>query len=98
TGYSSMSYLKRFPVDVIKIDRVFIADIAAGSRDVAITESLIRMAHALNLKAVAEGVETVDQLELLKSLGCDEAQGFYFAPPLDPGAIGPLLQNAIALN
>src|SRR5262249_21932580 len=97
TGYSSMSYLKRFPVDVIKIDRVFIADIATGSRDIAITESLIRMAHALNLKAVAEGVETVEQMELLKSLGCDEAQGFYFAPPLEPGAVVQFFQRAMVL-
>jgi diguanylate cyclase (GGDEF)-like protein/PAS domain S-box-containing protein len=82
TGYSSLAYLKRFPIDALKIDRVFIRDVTSNAEDAAIAMAIINLAHTLNLHVVAEGVETGDQVAFLKAHGCDEIQGFYFAPPL----------------
>jgi diguanylate cyclase (GGDEF)-like protein/PAS domain S-box-containing protein len=79
TGYSSLAYLKRFALDEIKIDRVFIRDIVADADDAAITLAIIGLAHSLNLEVVAEGVETEAQANFLRSHGCDQMQGFYFA-------------------
>ncbi|MGH9279351.1 MAG: EAL domain-containing protein, partial [Acidimicrobiales bacterium] len=81
TGYSSLSYLRRFPVDQLKIDRSFIAGLGQDEHDTAIVTSVISLAHALGLEAVAEGVETIEQLELLTLLGCDLAQGFNWRAP-----------------
>ena len=82
TGYSSLNYLKHFPVDRIKIDRSFVADVNRSSDDAAIVEAIITMAQSLSLKVVAEGVENSDQLHYLKTIGCDEVQGFYLAMPM----------------
>jgi diguanylate cyclase (GGDEF)-like protein/PAS domain S-box-containing protein len=82
TGYSSLSYLKGFPVDAIKIDRSFIRDITRDPDSATITAAIISMAHTLNLKVVAEGVETEEQLEFLHNCGCDEVQGFLFSRPV----------------
>ncbi|ARO88487.1 hypothetical protein EBAPG3_012295 [Nitrosospira lacus] len=82
TGYSSLAYLKRFPVDVLKIDRSFIADVTTNPADAAIATAIIGMAHSLNVKVVAEGVETLEQLDFLRVRGCDEIQGYYLAQPL----------------
>lgn len=82
TGYSSLNYLKHFPIDRIKIDRSFVADINRNNDDAAIVEAIISLAHSLNLKVLAEGVENSDQLYLLTALGCDEVQGFYLAMPM----------------
>ncbi|MBI1823381.1 MAG: EAL domain-containing protein, partial [Nitrospirae bacterium] len=82
TGYSSLSYLKRFPIHKLKIDQSFVRNITTDTNDAVIAQTIIRMAHSLGLRAVAEGVETLDQLNLLRSLECDEAQGFYFSKPL----------------
>ena len=79
TGYSSLSYLRRFPIDIVKIDRSFVADIHRDREDLAITAAIVAMAHQLRLDVVAEGVETEEQLSLLRNLGCDLAQGFYFS-------------------
>lgn len=81
TGYSMLSYLKYFPIDRIKIDRSFVRDITTDSDDAAITEAIVAMAHSLKLKVVAEGVETVEQLEFLRRCGCEEVQGYYFSRP-----------------
>ncbi len=82
TGHSSLAYLKRFPIDCVKIDRAFIKDTPANIDDVAIAKTIVAMAQALNLSTVAEGVETAEQLELMKTLGCDQIQGYYFSRPL----------------
>ena len=81
TGYSSLSYLKRFPLDTLKIDRTFIRDLSPDSDDAAITWAIISLAHSLKLKVVAEGVETTEQLDMLRDRACDEIQGFYFSQP-----------------
>src|SRR6202044_3723278 len=82
TGYSSMSYLRRFPIDKLKIDRVFIDEIVSRPEDASIVRAIVSLAHSLRLKVVAEGVETLDQLDFLKTAGCDEDQGLYFSRPL----------------
>jgi EAL domain-containing protein (putative c-di-GMP-specific phosphodiesterase class I) len=82
TSYSSLSYLRRFPVDALKIDRWFLRSL--GHDDDAIVRLIINLARDLGLLVMAEGVETEGQLEALISLGCDRAQGFYFAPPVEP--------------
>jgi len=91
TGFSSLSYLKRFPVDVLKIDRTFINDITNDPDDAAITLATIEMAHTLKLQVIAEGVETQEQLDFLQKHGCDIYQGFLFSRPVSPGEIPALL-------
>ena len=94
TGYSSLSYLRSFPIDVVKIDRSFVDGIANGREEAALFRAIVRLAHGLKLKTVAEGVETEGQARKLKAAGCDQAQGFYFAKPLSPrDASGYLLGN-----
>lgn len=79
TGYSSLAYLRRFPLDSLKIDRTFIHDLPSNADDATIAVAIIRLAHSLKLKVVAEGVETQAQLDFLRAQGCDEVQGFYFS-------------------
>jgi EAL domain-containing protein (putative c-di-GMP-specific phosphodiesterase class I) len=87
TGYSSLSYLRQFPVDTIKIDRSFVADITHDTSDLAIVDSVIGLAHRLNLRTIAEGAETEEQVAVLRELGCHQIQGFYFSRPLAPEAV-----------
>jgi EAL domain-containing protein (putative c-di-GMP-specific phosphodiesterase class I) len=93
TGYSSLAYLKRFPFDVLKVDRSFVKDLTTDADDATITRALISMAHNLGLKVVAEGVETEDQLAFLVEHGCDEIQGFYFSRPLIPEECGSWIKD-----
>ncbi len=92
TGRASLSYLHQFPVDVIKIDRSFVASLGSGGRADAVSRVVIQLAHDLHMRTVAEGVETGDQIRLLRALGCDLGQGYYFSRPLPPDELLPLLQ------
>jgi diguanylate cyclase (GGDEF)-like protein/PAS domain S-box-containing protein len=93
TGYSSLSYLSRFPIDVLKIDRSFVADITHDANDAAIVDSIIALAHNLRLSVIAEGVESVEQLDYLRRQGCDQMQGYYFSRPLAPHDFEQLLRE-----
>jgi len=92
-GYSSLSYLKRFPIDRLKIDQSFVRDIPGDAENTAIATAIIAMAHNLGMNVVAEGVETLDQLRFLQSQGCDYVQGFYLSRPLDADGVTALLQR-----
>ncbi len=93
TGYSSLNYLQRLPVDILKIDRAFIAGLDRGDKDLAIIATLVEMGKRMNLTVVAEGVETAEQLAILRDLKCDMAQGFLMARPLSPADISALLDS-----
>jgi len=93
TGYSSLSYLKHFPFDIIKIDRAFVSGVSTGSQDRSILAAILELARALGLSAVAEGVETPEELAELKALGCELAQGFLFARPQPAEKLLPILRG-----
>jgi len=82
TGFSSLSYLVQLPIDSLKIDRSFIMQMTNNSSSLAVVSAVISLAHAFNLKVVAEGVETQEQANLLRLLKCDEIQGYFFSRPL----------------
>jgi EAL domain-containing protein (putative c-di-GMP-specific phosphodiesterase class I) len=92
-GYSSLSYLKRFPVDIIKIDRSFIADLDHNAASHTIVDAVVGLAHGLAMTVVAEGVETEEQLDRITGIGCDKCQGLFLARPTPvegiPALIGP---------
>ena len=93
TGYSSLSYLARLPINSLKIDRSFVMQMSKGPEQMAIVAAVVSLARALNLKVVAEGVETEEQANLLRLLRCDEAQGYLFGRPVPPEELeGKLLQ------
>ncbi|MDX1604919.1 MAG: PAS domain S-box protein [Candidatus Competibacterales bacterium] len=93
TGFSSLSYLKRFPFDTVKIDSSFVRDCPEDRNDVHLVTAIIQMAHSLNLRVIAEGVETEAQLELLRELGCDYVQGFLISQPLPAAEFEALLKR-----
>ncbi len=98
TGYSSLNYLKRFPINIVKIDRSFVTGLPTSTDDMAITRAVIAMAHQLNMTVVAEGVESIEQYQFLAEQRCEFAQGYLFSRPLPMHEVIPLLDNAPALT
>jgi EAL domain-containing protein (putative c-di-GMP-specific phosphodiesterase class I) len=92
TGFSSLSYLRRFAIDRLKIDRSFVCDLPEDPGSAGIVTAIIGLAHSLHMVALAEGVETADQVELLAAQGCDEMQGYYFSRPVSADALAALLR------
>jgi EAL domain-containing protein (putative c-di-GMP-specific phosphodiesterase class I) len=95
TGYSSLSYLRKLNVDVLKIDQSFVRQISTSGDDAIIVTAVIAMARSLRLRVVAEGVETIEELEFLRANHCDEAQGFYFSRPLNATSFAELLRTGM---
>jgi diguanylate cyclase (GGDEF)-like protein len=93
TGYSSMSYLRRFPIDKLKIDRSFISEVMTRPDDASIVRAIVSLAHSLRLKVVAEGVESPEQLEFLRSVGCDQYQGYHFSRALPASQFETLVRS-----
>jgi EAL domain-containing protein (putative c-di-GMP-specific phosphodiesterase class I) len=93
-GYSSLAYLHRFPVDALKIDRTFVQELRPGSRGGSIVAAIIALGHALQLKIIAEGVETDEQAAFLRAHGCDEAQGYRWSGPLATSDVNALVEEA----
>ena len=93
TGYSSMSYLQRFPIDKLKIDRTFISDVTSSNDDASIVSAIVSLGHTLKLKVIAEGVETPEQLEFLRMLGCDQYQGFHYSKPMPAQEFGEFIRR-----
>jgi EAL domain-containing protein (putative c-di-GMP-specific phosphodiesterase class I) len=93
TGYSSLSYLHRFPLDVLKIDRSFVSRMVAAPEAMRLVRSIIELAHDLGLKVVAEGVEAVEESDLLRELRCDFAQGYFFSRPVPSTEACALLER-----
>lgn len=92
SGYSSLSYLKRFPVDIVKVDRGFVADLAHDPATSVIVSAVVVMTHVLGIAVVAEGVETVEQHSVVDALGCEFCQGFYLARPMPADDVDRLLK------
>jgi EAL domain-containing protein (putative c-di-GMP-specific phosphodiesterase class I) len=93
TGHTSLAYLKRFPVDFLKIDRSFVAGFDRDRENQAIVAAVIRLAHDLNIEVIAEGVETAEQLARLREMGCDAAQGYYWWRPLPSRMLDTLIRT-----
>nr|WP_316047069.1 EAL domain-containing protein [Planococcus glaciei] len=93
TGYSSLVYLKKFPINSLKIARPFIQDMVDNPKDKALVEAIVSMAHSLELSVIAEGVETHEQLTSLKTLKCDEIQGYFFSKPLAAETFASLINK-----
>jgi EAL domain-containing protein (putative c-di-GMP-specific phosphodiesterase class I) len=97
TGYSSLSYLQRFPIDTLKIDRSFVTQMMENEENLAIVRTIVALAQNLGMDVVAEGVETEDQLKLLRKLECENGQGFLFSTPLAGGQLNNYIESQTAL-
>jgi EAL domain-containing protein (putative c-di-GMP-specific phosphodiesterase class I) len=95
TGFSSLSYLRKFPIDALKIDQSFVSQVTSAGDETSIVAAVISMARSLQLRVVGEGVETVDQLRFLQAQDCDEVQGYYFSRPVPHGEFAELLRSGI---
>ncbi len=95
TGYSSLAYLRQLPLDKLKIDRSFVCNLENAQGDATLVRSIVDLGHSLNLKVIAEGIETQGQLDYLRKAGCEEAQGYYFSRPVSADAFEQLLQERI---
>ena len=93
TGYSSLSSIRDMPIDILKIDKSFIDNIASSPEAVCLTQTIIRLANDLGLATIAEGAETIEQVEMLRDLGCRLVQGYYFSKPVPAAELGPLLRK-----
>jgi EAL domain-containing protein (putative c-di-GMP-specific phosphodiesterase class I) len=98
TGYSSLNYIRRFPVDILKVDKSFIDGVNEGGEASALTEAVIKLAGILNLKPVAEGIERADQLQRLLELHCDLGQGYFFAKPMPSDELVGLLDERASMR
>ena len=98
TGYSSLSYVRRFPIDTLKVDRSFVRDLVMDASDAGVVNAIINMGKSLNMRVVAEGIETLDQLEFLKEHGCCEAQGYHFSRPLSAAEFTGWMQRRVAVS
>jgi EAL domain-containing protein (putative c-di-GMP-specific phosphodiesterase class I) len=98
TGYASLSYLHSFAFDKVKIDRSFVRSVAADSGSLNVVRAVTAMAHSLGMSTTAEGVETLEQLEIVKTEGCNEIQGFLFSPALPANEIDKILKRRIRLG
>jgi EAL domain-containing protein (putative c-di-GMP-specific phosphodiesterase class I) len=98
TGYSSLGYLMRFPVDIVKVDRTFVAGLGQDSTSRTIVAAFIQLAHDLGMSIVSEGVESAEQHDELTQLGCDSCQGFYFARPMSASSLEMLIRHSPVLR
>jgi len=98
TGYSSLSYVRRFPIDTLKVDQSFVRDLSSDPNDASVVSAVINMGKSLQMRVVAEGVETAQQLAFLEAQGCHEAQGFHFGRPLTAAACTAFLRRANCLQ
>ena len=95
TGYSSLSYLQRFPIDTLKIDRSFVTQMMENEENLAIVRTIVALAQNLGMDVVAEGVETEDQLKLLRKLECENGQGYLFSTPLGGGQLNQFIADYV---
>ncbi len=95
TGYSSLGILGQLPVDILKIDRSFVAEMTRSEAGMALTRAVVELGRVLGLEVLAEGIETPEQLLALERLGCDTGQGYYFAPPVEAAEVEALVERAL---
>src|SRR5688572_9684808 len=98
TGYASLNYLRYLPLHKLKIDCAFVREIATSRDDAAIVRAIVSLAHSLRLQVIAEGVETAEQLELLRALGCDQYQGFYCSAPMPAGGFNEMMLQRLEMQ